>query len=89
MRVIPELVSAVKTSRARRPAAGAIGTVRVDVAQEEHKTLYATYKTEDKSFQLVMDYYVPFLCIINNLFNSSDIYLAVTQHYDSLMLLIF
>ena len=55
MRVIPELVSAVKTSGARRPAAGAVGTVRVDVAQEEQKTLYATYKTEDRSFQLVMD----------------------------------
>ncbi|HEX9879693.1 MAG TPA: hypothetical protein VGB25_05825 [Candidatus Binatia bacterium] len=55
MRVIPELVHVVKTSGARRPAAGAIGTVRVDVVHEEQKTLAAIYKTEDKSFQMVMD----------------------------------
>jgi uncharacterized OsmC-like protein len=32
-----------------------IGTVRVDIARQEHKTFEATYKTEEKAFQLMID----------------------------------
>lgn len=32
-----------------------IGTVRVDIARQEHKTFEAVFKTEDKSFQLMID----------------------------------
>lgn len=32
-----------------------IGTVRVDIAHQEHKTFEALFKTEDKSFQLMID----------------------------------
>ncbi len=30
-------------------------TVRVDIARQEHKTFEATYKTEEKAFQLMID----------------------------------
>ncbi len=32
-----------------------IGTVRVDIARQDKKTFEATYKTEEKSFQLMID----------------------------------
>jgi uncharacterized OsmC-like protein len=32
-----------------------IGTVRVDITHQDHKTFEAVFKTEDKSFQLMID----------------------------------
>jgi hypothetical protein len=32
-----------------------IGTVRVDIARQDKKTFEATYKTEEKTFQLTID----------------------------------
>ncbi len=32
-----------------------VGTVRVDIARQEHKTFEAIFRTEDKSFQLMID----------------------------------
>ena len=56
MRFIPELVEKVKREGSNRPAAGRrIGTVRVDVRHQEQKTLEAVYKTDDKTFKILMD----------------------------------
>jgi hypothetical protein len=54
MPVIPELVEKVKGESPKRPG-GRIGTVRVDVQHQEKKTLEAVYKTDDKSFKILMD----------------------------------
>ena len=55
MRVITELVKKVKEGTPRRPGPGGMGTIRVDVQHQEQKTLEATLKTEDKSFQFIAD----------------------------------
>ena len=55
MRVNPALVEAVKTNFRRAPKPGAVGTIRVDVQHKEQKTLEATNKTEDKTFQFIAD----------------------------------
>ena len=39
----------------RRQSGAAIGTVRVDIARQEKKTFEAVFKTEEKSFQLMID----------------------------------
>ena len=55
MRIMPELVDAVKTNFRRAPKAGAVGTIRVDVKHQEQKTLEAVHKEEDKAFQFIAD----------------------------------
>ena len=55
MRFNPDMVEAVKTNFSRTPKAGAVGTIRVDVQHKEQKTLEATNKTEDKTFQFLAD----------------------------------
>ena len=54
MRTVPDLVKTVKAGSPRRPGEG-IGTTRVDYKHLEQKTFEATYKTEDKSFQVLID----------------------------------
>jgi hypothetical protein len=56
MRVVPELVKAVKENTlAGKGAAGQAGTIRVDITQQVQKTFEAVYKTEDKTFQFLID----------------------------------
>lgn len=56
MRVVPELVETVKKGLTVSPEArGQIGTTRVDIRHVEQKTFEATYKTEDKAFQIMID----------------------------------
>ena len=56
MRVVPGLVNKVKENVSRAPdPKSKIGTVRVDIAHQEQKTFEAAYKTEDKTFHIVID----------------------------------
>jgi hypothetical protein len=56
MRVVPGLVDAVKENVLRAPDPKSnVGTTRVDIRHVEQKTFEATYKTEDKSFQIMID----------------------------------
>ena len=52
MRIMPELVDAVKTNFRRAPKAGAVGTIRVDVKHQEQKTLEAVHKEEQMSLRV-------------------------------------
>lgn len=57
MKIIPELVEVTRrvvVERASTQGQGR-GALRVDIKQREHKTLEATFKTEDKEFRFVMD----------------------------------
>ena len=44
-----------ENAQTRRQEGTKIGTVRVDIAHQEKKTFEAVYKTEEKSFQLLID----------------------------------
>jgi hypothetical protein len=56
MRQVPELVDAVKKNLTRRrDPKDMIGTTRVDIRHVEQKTFAATYKTEDKTFEILID----------------------------------
>jgi hypothetical protein len=44
-----------ENTQTRRQEGAKIGTVRVDIAHQEKKTFEAVYKTEEKSFQLLID----------------------------------
>ncbi len=55
MRLNPELLEAVRTNFSRAPKTGAVGTIRVDVQHKEQKTLEATNKSEDRTFQFLAD----------------------------------
>lgn len=56
MRVVPGLVGAVRENVSRAPdSKSSVGTTRVDIRHVEQKTFEATYKTEDKAFQILID----------------------------------
>lgn len=44
-----------KSDQPGRMSGRPIGTVRVDIARQDKKTFEATYKTEEKTFQLMID----------------------------------
>jgi uncharacterized OsmC-like protein len=50
-----DLTSKIDEAPSRRQSGAAIGTVRVDIARQEKKTFEAVFKTEEKSFQLMID----------------------------------
>ena len=47
--------AAGKNDQSGRMPGRPIGTVRVDIARQDKKTFEATYKTEEKTFQLMID----------------------------------
>ena len=57
MRLDPKLVEVVKKQQAglRDVTLRPVGTIRVDISHLEQKTFEATYKTEEKSFQFLID----------------------------------
>ena len=57
MRIDPKLAEVVKIHQAeRRDVTGRqVGTIRVDISHQEQKTFEATYKTEEKTFQFLID----------------------------------
>lgn len=56
MRVVPDLVKVVKErASVRLDPKSLIGTTRVDFKHVEQKTFEATYKTEDKKFDIMID----------------------------------
>ena len=56
MRTVPELVGTVKKNLdAEAEGKGLVVPIRVDITHEEQKTFEAIYKTEDKTFQFLVD----------------------------------
>lgn len=56
MSKVPEHAEATKgRAPARSEGSSKVGTNRIDIQRLEQKTLEATYKSEDKSFQVLMD----------------------------------
>jgi hypothetical protein len=56
MRVVPELIKVVKErASVRLDPKSLVGTTRVDFKHVEQKTFAATYKTEDKKFDIMID----------------------------------
>ena len=52
---MPDIQRQKESSQARKQEGAKVGTVRVDIAHQEKKTFEAVYKTEEKSFQLLID----------------------------------